>query len=1096
MAEIASAFLPVVFQITAGFLVEELRLQHNLQSEVQLLKRNVSMIIATLNDAKMNPSQRLKLWLDELRDVGYHAIDLLDEHNTELQRRKLVHAAELRNNLAIFNLKRLIYRHDISHKIKELSSRMEEVFQRHINFGLNVNESSPIKLEITTSLPPTLIVGRENERSEILSKLIPYNNVQVGILAIHGLGRIGKTTLAQLIYEELEKKGHFNTTLWVHVSDEFDLEKVTRSILDSMDEVPDGKSNLDTVQKLIQKKLKGKRYLLVLDDYWNENPHEWEKLLRPLHQGAPGSVIIVTTTNSKVAELVSKPFPSYQLKKLSEQDYCSLVCHYASHNELNAWAKLNALSSEIMKKCWGMPEEAISLGYQLRQEHDEEKWNEIIVKWGEGHTFSEEKNRSKNSMRLHYSRLPSYLKPCLAYCSIIPTSLQFEKEWIVQLWMAQNFIAKQSEQTIQDIGNTYFDWLVAQSFFQKTWNSHNKDRYEYCIPDMVHEVVRQTSAGDCCIFELGKSDKPADSIRHISMVFTREQLSCNPNPFTEIYHCNGLYTLLVIGAFLTNHPISNPLLLPDDLPDRLGRLRTLDLSYCSLGSLPQNIGNLKHLRCLQLRNSNIQDLPESVGNLYNLQTLGLRNCFSLRKLPKDTWCLQKLLHLDLHVDHLLPDVIQKLESMPPYIGLLTNLQVLCRFVVSRIKHCGLKELKYLNSLQGELSISNLDLVENCKDAAEANLQGKRNIKRLEFLWKGDKGLHNRGKERNRTKLVLENLKPSSGIKDLNIVGYTGGDFPSWLKSAYLSNLHAISLSDCTNCIELPPLGNLPRLKEIYIKGIHSVKSIDCDFCGNNPICFPFLKKLVFENMTSLKEWTGHENCELPHLSELVLKNCANLQTLTHNFPSLTKLTTESLPAFLGLRKYPSLKYLKVEVVSSNWIWDSWRCLSSLHSLTLSQLSWEILPPGLPKILVSLQNLEISNCEYLTMLPDDWIPSGVTYLCIRKCPMLRELPKGLKTLKVLEDLEIQDCEKLEFLPELSSLKSLTRLEVSGCHSFVFLPSEGLPDALHFLSISNCPLFSKQFEDLQSPDRIKIKNVFSVWIDKNHFNSGRTQGESST
>ncbi|XP_078161352.1 putative disease resistance protein RGA3 [Carex rostrata] len=973
---------------------------------------------------------------------------------------------------------------------------MKKVFQRQINFGLNVNESPPTRdrLEITTSLPPTHIVGRENERNEILSKLIPYNDVQVGILAIHGLGRIGKTTLAQLIYKELENERHFNMTLWVHVSDEFNLEKVTRSILDSMDEVPfHGIPNLDMVQKLIQKKLKGKRYLLVLDDFWNEKPHEWEKLIRPLHQGAPGSVIIVTTTNSKVAEMVST-FPSYQLKKLSENDYFSLVCHYASHNELNAWAKLNALSSEIMEKCWGMPEEAISLGDQLRREHDEEKWNEIIVKWGEGYTFSEERNRSINSMRLHYSRLPSNLKPCLAYCSVIPKGLKFEKEWIVQLWMAQNFIAKRSEQSIRDIGNAYFDWLVARSFFQKTGISLNKDRYEYCIPDMVHEVVRHTSAEDCCIFELGKS-KPANTIRHISIVFTREQLSYSPNPFIEIYCCKGLYTLLVIGDFL----ISHPLWLPDDLPNRLQKLRTLDLSFCNPAPLPRNnIGNLKHLRCLQLRNSNIQELPESVGNLYNLQTLGLGNCFNLRKLPKETRRLQKLLHLDLHLDHLVPNVIQKLESMPPYIGLLTNLQVLCRFVVSTKTHCGLNELRNMNSLQGGLSISNLDLVENSNDAANAKLQEKRHIERLEFLWRVNGGLHKCSKETiKRTELVLENLKPNSSIKELNIVGYSGGVLPTWLGSEYYSHLHAIFLSNCTNCIILPPLGNLPMLQDLHIKGMHSVKSISCDgFCGKNRICFPSLQKLVFENMTSLEKWTGHENCELPQLSELVLKDCTNLQSLTHNFPSLMKLTIESLPAFLGLRKYPSLKYLKLADAYSNWIWDSWRSFSSLLSLTLSQLSWQILPPGLPKILDSLQSLEISNCEYLTMLPDDWIPSGVTYLCIRQCPMLRELPKGLETLKELEDLEIQDCKNLELLPELNNLKSLTRLEISGCHSFVNLPGEGLPDALHFLSISDCPLFSMQFEDLQSPDRLKIKNVFSVWIDQKHFNCSRTQGESST
>ncbi|KAJ4744933.1 Disease resistance protein RGA2 [Rhynchospora pubera] len=1104
MAEMASsAFLQVVFQIASNFIIEEMRLENNLQSELGVLKKNVAMISATLNDAeKINPSQPLKLWLDELRDVGYDAVDLLDEHYAELQRRNLVYSPELRHKLSIINPKRVYYRHDMSHKIKEVSLKMNDIFQRRINFGLNVNEctSERNRHEITTSLPPTHIVGRETGKREILNNLIPNGDMQVGesklsIFAIHGMGRIGKTTLAQLIYNDERTFMYFEMRLWVHVSYEFDLEKVTRSILESMGEPQSTGINLDTPQRRIQKKLKGKRYLLVLDDFWNEKPHEWEKLIRPLHKGAPGSVIIVTTRSKLVADMVST-FPSYHLKNLSEYDCYSLVNQYATRDDRNGYTMLLASSSEIFRNCRGIPEMAIGLGDQLRREHEIEKWDEIIRNWGERYAFPEERNEFINSMRSSYSRLPSILKPCLAYCSIIPKALQFEKEWIVQLWMAQNFIAKESEQRVEDTGNTYFDWLVERSFFQRMRIGLNRDSYEYSIPDMVHQVAKQISAEECCVFDVDKPCNLSKTTKHMSIVFTSDGLSHTHDPFTEICHCKGLYTLLVIGGDLINYPLK----LLHNLFDCLGKLRALDLSYCNLGLLPDNIGCLKHLRYLQLRNTNIQELPKSICNLHNLQTLGLRNCFLLKKLPKETRCLQQLRHLDLHLDYLRLNVNQTtqscdiLKSMPPDIGLLTDLQVLSRFVVSMKNHCGISELNDLNNLQGELSISNLDLVKKPNDAAKANLQAKKHIKRLELLWRRDIELHQYSNEI--IELVLENLKPNSNVKELNIVGYPGELLPSWLGSTYLSNVRSIFLSDCTNCLLLPALGNLPLLQDLHVKGMHSLKSINCAFCGSNPISFPSLKKLVFENMSIVEKWSANENCALPHLSELILKGCANFQRLAHNFPSLTKLTIEKLPAFFGLRRYPSVKYLKI-VAGDDWIWDSWRCLSSVFSLTLSQLSLEIFPASLPKILDSLRCLEISHCDSLTRFPNDWIPAGVTYLCIKDCPMLQEFPKGLESLKSLEDLEIQDCKNLEYLPELKHLKSLTRLEISGCNSFVFLPSEGLPNALHFLSINDCPLFSKQFEDLQSLDRIKIKHVFSVWIDQKHFRStpGGNHGECS-
>ncbi|KAJ4744934.1 hypothetical protein LUZ62_012355 [Rhynchospora pubera] len=1093
MAEMASsAFLQVVFQIAANFIIEEMGLENNLQNELEVLEKNVAMIRATLNDAETtNPSQSLKIWLDELRDVGYDAIDLLDEHNTELQRRNLVHYSELRHKVSFINPKRVFYRLGMSHKIKKVSLKMDDVYKRRINFGLNVNECPSVRNnhEITTSLLPThIIVGRETEKREILNNLIPNGNMQVGesklsIFAIYGMGRIGKTTFAQLIYNDERTLMYFEMRLWVHVSYEFDLEKVTHSILESMDEPKYTGINLDVSQKLIQKKLEGKRYLLVLDDFGNEKRHEWEKLIQPLCKGAPGSVIIITTRKKLVVDMISV-FPSYvhPLKNLSEYDFYSLVNHHAT-SDLYSLVNHNA-TSEIFENCCGIPEMAINLGDQLRRELDREKRKEIIQNWSERCSFLEES----------YSRLPSILKSCLAYCSIIPEGLQFEKEWIVQLWMAQNFIAKESEQRIEDTSNTYFDWLVERSFFQRTRIGLNIDLYEY-IPDMAHQVAKHTTE-ECCVFDLNKPHNLKKTTKHMSIIFRSEGFSHIHDPFTKIYRCKGLYTLLVIGGDLINYPLK----LLHNLFDCLGKLRALDLSYCNLGSLPDNIECLKHLRYLQLRNSNIQELPESICILYNLQTLGLRNCLFLKKLPEYTRCLKQLRHLDLHLDYLCHNINQTtwscdiLKSMPPYIGLLTDLQVLSRFVVSIENHCGISELKNLNDLQGELSISNLDLVKNPDDAAEAKLQAKKHIKRLELLWRRDIELHQCSNNK-LIELVLENLKPNSNVKELNIVGYPGKFLPSWLGSTYLSNMRAIFLSDCTNCLVLPTLGNLPLLQDLHVKGMHSLKSINCEFCGSNQICFPFLKKLVFENMSIVEEWSANENCELSHLSELILKDCAKFQRLAHNFPSLTKLTIEKLPSFVSLSRCPSLKYLKI-VASDDWIWDSWCCLSSVLFLTLSQLSLEIFPANLPKILDSLRCLEISHCNSLTRFPNGCIPTGVTYLCIKDCPMLQELPKGLETLKSLEDLEIQDCKNLKYLPELKHLKLLRKLEISGCHLFKFLPRNGLPNALHFLSINDCPLFSKQFEDLQSPDRTKIKHVFSVWIDQKHFPTpGGNQGESS-
>nr|XP_010911425.2 putative disease resistance protein RGA3 [Elaeis guineensis]XP_019703382.2 putative disease resistance protein RGA3 [Elaeis guineensis] len=518
--------------------------------------------------------------------------------------------------------------------------------------------------------------------------------------------------------------------------------------------------------------------------------------------------------------------------------------------------------------------------------------------------------------------------------------------------------------------------------------------------------------------------------------------------FEDIYKCRGLYTLLLAGGFRTHE-----MRIPNKLAKRLKRLRTLDLSNSDLTMLPESIGTLKHLRCLQLQNTKITRLPESVGCLYNLQTLGLRNC-DIVKLPCNMKNLRKLRHLDLRLDddsvlgtQGAKSRVHNLRSMPPEIGLLTDLQTLSRFVMGTMYKSGISELKDLNHLHGELLISNLHLVLDAAEAKEANLAGKRYIHRLELRWSYSRGA--------RDVKVLDSLQPHTNLRELMIVGYGGASFPDWICHSSFSNLVILSLSDCGKCDKLPPLGQLPVLKELYVKRMDSVKRVDCSFCGHDRRKFPSLQKLHFESMHCLQVWCGADDCLLSSLRELVFKNCADLRQLTHNLPSLTKLEIEGSPKLVGLRSFPSLQFLEVKA-SGEWVFDSWSSVAPLSSLTLSGLPTISLPSELQLGHASIRCLEISHCDQLVSLPDNWLPPGLTYFAIKHCPQLSALPRGLQDLRKLEDLEIQNCRQLEYLPDgLKNLTSLTRFEISDCPQLLCLPNDGLPTKLRFLSIDNCP-----------------------------------------
>ncbi|KAJ9178996.1 hypothetical protein P3X46_010831 [Hevea brasiliensis] len=148
------------------------------------------------------------------------------------------------------------------------------------------------------------------------------------------MGGIGKTTLAQLVYNDYRLKEYFSYQAWVCVSEEFDIFRVLKTILEQLME-----------------KLAGKKFLIVLDDVWNENYFEWERLRTPFNVAAGGSKIIVTTRNESVASVV-RTSPINYLNVLSDDDCWLLFARHAFVNgDSRAQSTPETLRREITKRC-------------------------------------------------------------------------------------------------------------------------------------------------------------------------------------------------------------------------------------------------------------------------------------------------------------------------------------------------------------------------------------------------------------------------------------------------------------------------------------------------------------------------------------------------------------------------------------------------------------------------------------------------------------------------------------------------------------------------------------------------------------------------
>nr|DAD42369.1 TPA_asm: hypothetical protein HUJ06_000599 [Nelumbo nucifera] len=130
--------------------------------------------------------------------------------------------------------------------------------------------------------------GRKEDKEKIINLLLSCDDVEneaieekvdvVSIIPIVGIRGLGKTTLAQLVYNDLSVVNHFNLRIWVCVSDEFDVKKLTEKIIRSTTNAEFPNLDIDQLQARLRKELDGKRYLLVLDDVWNEDQEKWVKL--------------------------------------------------------------------------------------------------------------------------------------------------------------------------------------------------------------------------------------------------------------------------------------------------------------------------------------------------------------------------------------------------------------------------------------------------------------------------------------------------------------------------------------------------------------------------------------------------------------------------------------------------------------------------------------------------------------------------------------------------------------------------------------------------------------------------------------------------
>jgi hypothetical protein len=1060
-----SAFFQVMFdKLTSPDLLKIFK-QEQVDADLKKWKTMLPMICAVLDDAeeKQVTSKFVKKWLDELEDLAYDADDILDEFATEALRCKMVNAepstSKLRKYIPAccvgFNPSSIMFDTNMRSKIKEIDTRLQEIVTWKNDLQLTENTGGRTKTTSSRALTTSVvneghIYGRDEDKKAIVKLLLSAesSDAQPSVIPILGMGGMGKTTLVQQAYNDDDVNRYFDLKAWGCVSEDFNIVKVTKEIIQSVTSEPYDVNDLNLLQVKLKEKLSGKKFLVILDDVWNENYNDWTKLRCPFEFGAPGSKIVITTRNDRVSSTMGTT-QAYKLKELSNDACLTVFTQNAlGTRDFSAHPELEEVGRKISERCKGLPLAAKALGGLLRTIHDRNKWEDVLNNkiWD----MSDENSDVLPTLKLSYLYLPSHLKRCFAYCSLFPKDYEFEEKELVLLWMAEGLVQETERKPMEELGCEHFHDLYRRSFFQQSSSNESL----FVMHDLINDLARWAAGDSCYILEdtMGgnKQSKTSRKVRHFSYI--RDGLD-GIQKFEDFPTDMHLRTFLPQpikewGNYLTNH-------VPSCLLPKLRYLRVLSLGGYEIVELPDSIGNLKHLRYFNLSNAKIRSLPESTSSLYNLQTLILKGCSLLIKLPEKIGNLVNLRHLDI-------TDVNSIKEMPVGIEELKSLQTLSNFVVG--KHTGSKigDLMNLKFLHGRLCISRLENVLDAEDARRANLNGKKNLDALVMKWE----YANDDLQDARVGIdVLDMLRPWTTVKELLIDGYVGVKFPTWLGHHSFSNMVLLKIESCRKCTSLPAIGQLPSLKDLVIIGMTKVESVGPEFYGESGLKpFQSLETLRFEDMQEWKDWIpcGNEYEEFSRLRELSISRCPKLQgKLPYHLPSLEKICVRKCEELVvSIPSLPMLHKLEIvgckEVVRRNTIE-----LCSLKSIVFSIPDLKSLTEEFMHGLVKVENLKIDDCKELTTMLQDKLMFLVT-LDIRSCPSLITV----SLMSTIRTLKIEDCSALKSLP-MSNCTCLEDATIKECNSLTFISRGQLPSTLKRLVISNCVKLQSVVDVAEAP-----------------------------
>lgn len=703
MASAATSMMGSVIGKLTAMLGEKYQLARDVEQGIRFLKDELSSMDAVLqkladkDDDQMDPMD--KDWRNKVRELSFDIEDCVDRFMLNHS-----HGGSKANFVrkAVRKVKMLWEDQGIAGEIQKLKILVTEHSDRAKRYRA-LGPSPPHYLAASPQpvrLDPRATalfqeardpVGIDGPREEII-QLLQVEENQHKVVSIYGTAGQGKTTLAMEVYRKITQTQAFDCRAFVSVSQTLDMKNLLRDILSqivSKNEFDQLQSeNWETLQIEIRKMrgyLIGKRYFILIDDIWNVS--DWELVQAALPRNDNGSRIITTTRSKTVAETCAGiDAQMYKAKPLGDDESRRLFFKRLFHSTEHCPQDLMAVSSDILRKCGGLPLAIISIaGLLANRSKTKEVWVNALKYISAAVDRDSHIDKMKRIFLLSYFDLPLHLKSCMLYLSVFPEDYVIDCRRLILLWVAEGLIPGQSRENMEQLGRSYLNELINRSLVQPTKVGADGATVKQCrVHDVILEFIVSKAVEDNFVtiwngngFSVNYSSNKIRrlsiqygiSMRAEEMVKIKEQAAHIRS--INIFDPNSVLLIKNTSMFLSSQV--------------LRVLNTQSLEDCYLGHV-KSFGQIKYL------GSSICHckLPKDIEKLQHLETLDVTWC-NIKKLPASITQLQRLVRLRVDGHIKLPDGIGNLQALEElsYIGLgyqtikfiqglgdLTNLKVL------------------------------------------------------------------------------------------------------------------------------------------------------------------------------------------------------------------------------------------------------------------------------------------------------------------------------------------------------------------------------------------------------------------------------------